>query len=184
MTLQTPLEQIEEAARFYADARGKLQAEVDRLNLAIKAVQAQHRSQLIALLDQAANARTGLESLLKEHPAQFEKPKTRQMHGIKCGFRKLPGRIEYADNEAKVIERIREQLRGKAKHLIQVKESLRKEQLAELSAAELASIGASLIDCGDEVVIKAIDTDLDRLIKSLTADEDFANDLLGQGRVL
>ena len=184
MDTQTALEQIEEAARFYADARAELQAEVDRLNNAIKAIQVQHRSPLIALLDQAANARVGLENLLKENPSQFEKPKTRQMHGIKCGFRKLPGRIEYADDETRVIERIREQLRGKAKHLIQVKESLRKDQLAELSAAELASIGVNLIDCGDEVVIKAIDTDLDRLIKSLTADEDFARDLLSQDRVL
>lgn len=182
--IQSPLECIESAALYYADARAELGAEVDALRSRIKAAQAEHRPELIARLDQAANARGALEVLLLGHAGLFEKPKTRQMHGIKVGFRKLPGKVEYADGEDRVIERIRELLRGKARTLIAVKESVRKDLLADLAAADLAAIGASIIDCGDEVVIKAIDSDLDKLLKGLVADEDFARDLLTAERVL
>lgn len=184
MTDQTPAEAIEVATKFYADARNELSAEMDRLRDRLKVVQAEHRLPLIALLDQAANARTGLQDLLQAHPALFEKPKTKQLHGIKIGFRKLPGAVEFADDEATVIDRIREQLRGKAKTLVAIKETVRKDALKDLSAAELASIGVSIVDCGEEVVIKAIDTDLDKLIKGLAADEEFARDLLVEERVL
>lgn len=185
MTDQTPAEAIEVATKFYADARNELSAEMDRLRERLKAVQAEHRLPLIALLDQAANARTGLQALLEAHPNLFEKPKTKQLHGIKVGFRKAPGKVEFADDdEAAVIQRVREHLKGKVKTLIATKETVKKEALKDLSAAELASIGVSIVDCGEEVVIKAIDTDLDKLIKGLAADEEFARDLLVEDRVL
>lgn len=184
MTDQTPLEQIEEAAKFYAEARTELAGEMDALNTEIKALQAKHRSALIAMLDQAVNARAGLEALLNEHPSQFKKPKTRQMHGIKCGFRKAPGKVTFADDEAKVIARIREHLKPKAKLLIATKESVRKDVLSDLKADELASIGVSITDCGDEVFVKACDTDLDKLIKGLIKDDEFGADLIAQDRVL
>lgn len=179
-----PSEAIEAATSFYARARHELAAEMDALREKLKAAQAEHRLTLIALLDQAANARSGLQTLLETFPWLFEKPMTKQLHGIKIGFRKLPGQVEYADDEANVIARIREHLRGKVRQLIAIKETVRKDALKDLTAAELAAIGASIVDCGEEVVIKAIDTDLDRLIKGLIADEEFARDLLAEDKVI
>lgn len=185
MNDKTPAEAIEAATKFYADARHELATEMDALRAKLKAAQEEHRLSLIALLDQAANARVALEAAISDHRDQFVKPKTKQLHGIKVGFQKGKGKIEFADDdEDAVIKMIREKLKSKASSLIVKSESVSKDALRNLPADDLASIGVSIADCGDVVVIKAVDAQLDKLIKGLAADEEFGRDLLVEDRVL
>ena len=163
------LEEIGKLCRCYADARDDL----DRISEDIQEGRRQIiRSRMRALKGAVAStsaAKDELRQALEVSPDLFEKPRTRAIDGIKVGFRKLPGKIEVAD-EGRSIRRIREKLPGKADVLIVTRETLNRNALKGLSVKELASIGATLGDDEDEVVIKTASTDLDKLVDALLAD--------------
>jgi tetratricopeptide (TPR) repeat protein len=179
----TPLEQIESACGFYSSARDALRRALEAIRAQVNAITEAARPELLAALDEAANARTALESLVEAYPELFDRPRTRQMHGIKVGYRKLPGAVQI-DDEARTIELIRKRLPAKADALIATIEKVRKEAVAQLDAREISAIGAILIATGDEVVIRAADTDIDRLLKGLTSDESIASELLARAAVV
>ena len=119
-----------------------------------------------------STARDRLHEALEESPALFVAPRTHSVDGIKFGYRKLPGKFEAAD-EAKAIERIRDKMPEQADLLIRTKETLSKSGLKKLTAKDLAKIGVTLIDDGDEVVIAAAKTDIDKLVDLLMPEDEW-----------
>ncbi len=174
---------VEDNCRFYADARAELRAVMTAMQAEVREVGERFRDRMQAALDQAVNARALLESTVKREAALFGEPRTRQFHGVKVGFRKLPGKIVF-DDEARVIARVRDQLPELEPALIQVEESVRKNAVIGLDAKQLAAIGVSLVDAGDELVLKAADTDLDKLIKALSADDTMTEEMVTKAGVL
>ena len=111
--------------------------------------------------------REALRDALADSPELFVKPRTRALEGIKVGFRKLPGRFEMAD-EGRTIKRIRERMPEREDEFVRVKESVDRAALKKLATGELARIGVTLVETGDEVVIAVAKTDLlDKLVEAL-----------------
>jgi hypothetical protein len=181
----TTLEQIEIACKTYAETRDELRKAMQALQDQVRELSAQHRPEILAALDQAVNARLALESLVESAPSLFVKPRTKQLHGIKVGFRKNEGRVEFATSEERTITLIREKLPELAETLIKTTESVRKSNVKdELGASDLAAIGCSLVGAKDELVVAAADTDTDRLIQAMVAADSLGADLVAKAAAI
>ena len=121
----------------------------------------------VAGLDEAKGL---VREYLDEHRDQFGKPRTRFLAGCKVGWRKKPGQLLIPD-EARTIELIREKLpAGKQAVLLCTTTKIVKPALKKLGAAELASVGASIVKVDDEIVINVPKDGLDALVDALLAD--------------
>jgi uncharacterized protein YukE len=180
-TQQEQFEAIETAAGYYADARAELREVLAKMEQEVRDVNALYRDQVMAALDQAVNARESLAALVKANPTLFESPKTKQFHGIKVGYRKQPGQLTCED-EAKSIELVRRKMKGVAEALITVRETLNKAAVKALDATDLASIGCSIREVDDELVVVAVDSDLDKLVDVLLAGDAASDPSLSRAR--
>jgi len=113
---------------------------------------------------------SALELKVQANKNLFEKPKSQTLHGIRCGYAKSKGKIEYLD-DATVVKRIREKLPEKATDLISVTEKPIKSAMNDLTRTELSAIGVSLSGGGDAPFVKPADSDLDKTVKALLTDD-------------
>jgi hypothetical protein len=120
-------------------------------------------------VERAALAEAELRALVSGAPELFERPRTVVMHGVKVGWMKGKGAIEIAD-AARTVALIRRHLPEQAEALIRVTETPHRPALAQLSVADLRRLGCTVIDAGDEVVIKPMDGELQKLVDRLLAE--------------
>ena len=115
-------------------------------------------------------ARDRVREYLEENRSQFDKPRTRALSGCRVGWRKKPGQLLIPD-EARTVELIREKLpAGKQAVLLCATTKIVKPALKKLGAAELASVGVSIVAVDDEAVITVPKDGLDALIDALLSD--------------
>ena len=110
-----------------------------------------------------------LQALIADAPARFVKPRSVVLHGIKCGFQKGKGKIEWDDAD-QVVRLIKKHYPDQADVLIATSERPAKEALANLTAAELKKLGISVTDGGDAVFIKPADSAVDKMVDALLRD--------------
>ena len=109
-------------------------------------------------------ARDRVREYLGEHRDQFSRPRTRALAGCRVGWRKKPGRLVIPD-AARTIELIREKLPASQQAvLLCTTTKIVKPALKKLSAAELASVGASIVAVDDEPVIAVPKDSLNALV--------------------
>lgn len=162
----TTLQDIEARAKQYADARGRLADQVGDLNGAIAALKRQHLPMIKRTLARVAEHQAELKALIDGAPSLFTKPRTRVLHGVKLGFAKGKGAIQFDDGE-KVCALILKHLPDQADVLFTVRRKPVVAAIAQLAAADIKRIGCRVIDSGDQVVIKPVDSDVDKLVDAL-----------------
>jgi hypothetical protein len=160
------LEPIELATKDFAKKRTKLAEIVTNLNESIIKLNKQALPDIKAAVNATKEAESKLIALLEKNKVLFTKPKTIIMHGIKVGFRKQNGCIEIAD-EQNTIKLIRKHFPEKSDVLIVQKESVSKEALGNINVDELKKIGCTVIADTDEPMIKATDSNVDKLVTAL-----------------
>jgi hypothetical protein len=162
---ETPINRIEKRARHYADVRSELISVMGELNEKINALTREKLPLLKKLAARAAEKHADLEAALSVAPHLFEKPRTVVFHGIKVGFRKNEGCLEFDDAEV-VVKRI-QQLLDAPDHYLRTVTQPNKETLASLSAADLKRLGCRLIETSDSIVIKPVAGEIDKKIQAL-----------------
>lgn len=162
----TPLHEIESRAKLYAEAREKLAAIVSELNAGIEALKRKAMPNLKRAVGSAAVHHDRLKELIELAPELFAKPRTVVFHGIKVGYQKGKGAIEWQDPK-QVVKLIRKHYPDLCDTLIVTKETPAKAALALLTVSELRKIGVSSVDAGDEIVIKPTDSAVDKLVDAL-----------------
>ena len=163
------LREIGDLCKRYADACDDLEDLADEIRSEQRKAVRQKMRSLVARADRKEQVEKELRAALEAAPALFEKPRTRAIEGIKVGFRKLPGRFEIPDEE-RTVELIRKRLADKEGDLVRTKVTVDKAALKNLTVKQLAAIGVTLTEDADEIVIRAAQTDLDRLVAVLFAD--------------
>lgn len=166
--MQTPvtLNQIDAKARSFAEARDRLRELCAALDAGLKALQRDHLPGIRRALNRAAEAEAALHAAIEAAPELFAKPKTVVLHGVRVGYMKGKGKIEWESDE-KVIRLIRKHLPDLADVLIATVEKPSKDGLAGLSVADLKRVGVTVIDAGDQVYIKSADSALDKMVDAL-----------------
>ncbi|SDH89939.1 host-nuclease inhibitor Gam family protein [Roseospirillum parvum] len=168
--MTTTLGDIEDLTRRYAAARDTLGCAVQELEDEVAVIRRRRLPRIRQLVAAAAEARSRLSAAIELAPQLFQKPRTLVLHGVKVGFAKGKGRLEFADGQ-KVVELIRKHYPDRAEQLIQVRESPVKGALNQMTVAELKRIGVTVIESGDEVVIRPTDSEIDKLVEALLRDD-------------
>jgi hypothetical protein len=162
----TLLTDIEKRAKAFADARADVAETVTTLNSGIEALKREYLPVLKRGIARAAEKFDNLRGLIDANPQLFIKPRTVVFHGVKVGYGKGKGGIKFDDAE-QVVKLIKKHLPEQADVLIITKESPAKDALSQLSATDLKKIGCTVVNTGDQVVIKPTDSEVDKLVDTL-----------------
>ena len=160
------LTDIEKRAKAFADARLETAGIVTVLNTAIEELKRYNLPALKRSIAKVAERHENLKAIIDANPQFFVRPKTLVFHGVKLGFAKGKGGIQFDDSE-QVVKLIRKHLPEQADVLIITKETPAKDALAQLTAAELKKIGCTVVNTGEQVVIKPADSAVDKLVDAL-----------------
>ena len=168
--MNATMEDIELKAKVFAGARAELAERLGALREEHEAAKRRRLQGIKNALDRVRGAHDELHAAVEDNPALFDKPKTRILHGIRVGWMKQRGKLGIAD-PATFIAALRKLLGlEEAKAYIKTTETPIAAALAALPAKDLAKCGATLSDDVDAVLIKAADSDLDKLIDALVSD--------------
>lgn len=165
------MQEIEDLTKNFADKRAALAHEMNTLEGAIARLKDSRRVTIRELVTDLAASHSRLELAVEDSAELFKRPKTHVLHGIKIGFRKEPGKVCF-ENAGQVVKLIRKHLDEQADTLIKITETPVKSALAQLSGAELKKIGATITDSADAVLIKPADSEIDKWIDALLADDE------------
>ena len=164
---QVTLTDIEGAASAFAIARADLADTVREMERKLDEVRLQFIKQIRKELAKAADKQAVLRALIEAAPQLFEKPRTLVVMGVKVGFRKGTGGIDWED-DAKVCELIEKHFsKTEAELLIKTTKKPIAKALADLDVASLKKIGCTVESTGDVVVIKPQDSEVDKVINAL-----------------
>ncbi len=160
------LNEIDALTKAYADGRFALTAHVAALQAELENVRMKHIKAIKRTVASVAEARAKLAAALDESPELFVKPRSQVLHGVKVGFQKGKGKIEYEDAD-QVVKLIRKHFPEQFDVLVRTTEKPVKEALGSLTAAELKKLGITVEETGDVVLIKPVDGEVDKLVKAL-----------------
>lgn len=166
------LTEIETLAREYADAYARLGEDVEALEDAIRTLKRKMLPIIKRRAAEATEAKGHLMMAVAESEHLFVKPKTRLFHGVKVGYAKKKGRVEW-DDEAKVVERIEKLLPAdQVELLIRTEKSVHKPGVYDLTAADLKRLGITIVGDGEEVVVKIAGSEIEKMVDALLKDEE------------
>lgn len=168
------IEVIEGKAREYSVARGALVELVNGLHTEIEQAKKKYLGAIRKQVAKTKDAESALAAAVERAPELFQKPRTLSLHGVKVGFQKGKGGIAWDDQEKVVarIERIYADDEAMLATLLRVKKSPNKEALENLDVAELKRLGCTVRAAGDQVVVKPVDGEVDKLVAALLKDTD------------
>lgn len=160
------LSQIEGKTRAYAEARDRLRELCAALEAGMKDLRIEHLPGIRKALNRAAEAEAALHALIERAPELFVRPKTVILHGIRVGYMKGKGGIEWDDAD-RVLALIERHLPDQLDTLCKVVRRPSRDAIAQLDVATLKKIGCRVVDTGEEVFIKAADGALDKMVDAL-----------------
>lgn len=160
---------IEASAKKLATAREELSEAVELLNTAVEAAKKQALPMIKRRLQRAAERQAELHALIEATPELFVKPRTQIFHGVKLGFRKGTGGVQFEDG-ARVVTLIRKHFPERFDALVKVTETPIKAAIAQLPVADAKRIGCSVVDASDAVFIGFVDSAVDKMVAALLAD--------------
>lgn len=163
---------IEGRARNYRGARDLLAARVQQLVEAQAALRREAEPLIRLALQATKAAESELVSAISVSPTHFKRPKTVIFHGVRVGFEKGKGKVTISDKD-KTVALIRKHLDDEQQELlIKVKETPIKKAIAQLPANDLKRIGVEVTDTGEVVVVRPVDSELDKMLDALLKSED------------
>ncbi len=157
---------IQQHAHAHAKARTELTAIVTLFNTEIEAVKKRRMEKIKKAVANATETGDALLALVAESEALFKKPKSAVLHGIKLGFKKLPGKITVTD-EDQTIKLIRKHLPELADLLIVSTEKPSKDAINKLEVAQLKKIGATVTCDSDVAFISDPSSEVDKIVNAL-----------------
>jgi len=164
------MKDIEAFTKRYADATGTLGSTLGELEERKKKLQREYLPQIKREVTAARNAKAVLSEAIDDSPELFVKPRTVTFHGVRVGFQKAKGRIEFDDAE-QVVKLIRKHFPEQFDVLVKTTERPVKDALAQLSAADLKKLGINVVADSDEVVIKDASGEIEKLVEALLREE-------------
>ena len=167
-TSPVTLNELTTLCKNYSKARDALDELSGELRIERQRVVRKRMRGLRTRVADVSAAKDALMQAIKASPEVFERPRSRSVEGIKIGFRKKPGTLNY--NPPRSIRLIREQIPEQAEALIQIKESIVASAVKNLDAGTLARIGISMTGVDDEPFITVAKSDLDKLVDALLED--------------
>jgi hypothetical protein len=171
--MSSKLDVIDEMTKKYADAYEALADEIRDLNSVIKIATDSRLKVIKRRVEAEAERRAELAVAIEAATDLFNSPRSLVLHGVKVGLAKGKGKIEMTDpdNTVRLIEKL---MPDQVPLLVKIEKTPVKEALAGLKAAELKSLGVTVTGSGDEVVIRPVASNVDKMVKAFLKDSEEA----------
>ena len=160
------MNEIEARVQSYAGARTKLADAVQQLHDAIENLRRNNLPRIKRNLEKASELHAEVAALIADSPALFIKPRSVVLHGIKVGFEKGKGLISFDDAD-QVVKLIEKKLPDMADVLVKTTSKPVKQALKQLTVQQLKAIGCTVEESGDQVLVRAVDSEVDKLVTAL-----------------
>jgi hypothetical protein len=164
--MMTSISDIETLAKAYAAEREKLMLAYVALDVELDKLKRARLPGIKRYVAKAAELHAQLAALVADAPDLFVRPRTVIVHGIKIGYEKGKGSVCFDDAD-QVIKLLRKHMPEQLDALVKVTETPRKTAIAALSVAEAKRIGCTVVNAGDQVVIRPVDSEIDKLVDKL-----------------
>ncbi|OYZ03466.1 MAG: hypothetical protein B7Y42_00365 [Polaromonas sp. 28-63-22] len=164
--MSNDLDAIDKAAKTLRAVRDTLSLRAGALHDEMEAAKRKSMRGLRASVAAVAQAQADLLATIADSPQLFVKPKSIVLHGIKLGYAKGKGRIEWDDDE-QVVKLVRKHMPEQFDVLIKTTEKPMKSAMDGLTVAELKKIGVTAEDSGDVAFAKDTTAEVDKLVKAL-----------------
>lgn len=162
--------QIEDATKRYSAARVVLADICGAFNQELAGAKSRYMGRLKKAVAAAKEREAELSGLIEQSTELFVRPKTVVFHGVKIGLQKAKGKLEFDDAD-QVLKLIRKYFPDQADVFINTTEKPAKDALAQLTAAELKRLGISVVESGDQILIKDTTGEVDKMVEALLKDE-------------
>jgi multidrug efflux pump subunit AcrA (membrane-fusion protein) len=162
--------EVDTRAKVLADARAVLNDRVTSFDDELRALRNRRLPGIKSAVQAVKEAESTLEQAIVAAPALFDNPRTIVLHGLRIGFVKGRGKIEWTD-EAGVVEKIEKLFPDQAKVLVKVVKSVRKKALGGLKSDELKRLGCVVRESGDHVFIEPVADQVEKLVNRLLKEE-------------
>jgi len=165
------LTEIEKLTERYSAHRDTLFEAMLALQEEIDDVKKKHLPHIKKMVERTGELQAQLKAAIEASPDLFEKPKTLVIFGIRIGFGKQKGRLEWKDDGV-VVKLCKRLFPETWQTYIQVKEKPMKKALSTLPVADLKKLGIEEVGSGDGVIIKPIDSEVEKLVDRLLKEKE------------
>lgn len=132
----------------------------------LEAVKSKHLRNLKKQAAVVAYLEAELHGAVEQSSDLFKKPRTVTLHGIKLGFQSSVGSVSWNDDE-QTVALIKKHFKGRETEFIKTDETPKKDALRALSEAELAKVGCRIEGAGDQVFIKRIAGEVEKMFNKI-----------------
>lgn len=160
------LSEIESKTKALATTRQMLAGYVESLNAEIEDAKRRYLHHIKTAVNRAAKCHAELRDAIEGSSEEFKSPRTQVFHGIKVGFRKGTGGIDWDDDE-RTSDLIEKHFPDQFKTLVKTTRKPQAKALASLEVGELKKVACRVESTGDVVVIKPIDSEVDKTVNAL-----------------
>jgi len=164
------MNQIEKLTKDFSEARRALAERVQTLEDEITALKRKYLPGIRKAVEIASERQSSLSAAIEDSPELFLKPRTWLFHGIKIGYQKAKGEILWDDTQ-QVVKLIRKHFPEQTETLLKITETPVKSSLAQLSVQDLKKLGITVVETGDQIVIKSTDSEIDKLVNALLKED-------------
>lgn len=165
-TMNNDFDPIEKAAKALRAARDVLTERATTLQDELDAATKRKLPGLRNAVAAVAQADADLKAAIQAAPLLFIKPRTVVLHGLKLGYQKGKGKIDWEDDD-QVVKLIRRHFPDQFDVLCKTTEKPIKAALSALTVAELKKLGISVEETGDVVFVSDSTASVDKLVKAL-----------------
>lgn len=165
----TKMQTIETKTREFRAAHDLLAERVASMNDEIEKIKRRRLPGIKTAVQAAADARATLAGEIEKAPELFEKPKTVTIAGIRVGYAKGKGKI-ILDDPKRTLTLIKKNFPSLAPTCIRTSAAPNLKALANVPISTLKALGGRVEETGDQVVIKPVDDEVDKLVSALLAE--------------
>jgi hypothetical protein len=162
------LTEIEKLAKEFSDARAALRERIEVLDEGMRALKKRYLPGIRNAVERAKEKQVCLSDAISDSPDLFIKPRTMTLFGIRFGIEKQKGKIEWEKGAIPgIVKLIKKLFPDSWETYVKVDEKPMKKTLATLPSADLKKLGIQVTETGDAVVIKPVDSEVDKLVDAL-----------------
>lgn len=165
-TTQVTLAGIEARTKDYRSARDTMGKRVQSLQDEIAAATRKWEPQIRKSLLEVKAAESELSAAVAANPGLFARPRSHTFHGVRVGIEKGKGKVTIIEKD-RTVELIRKHMEDQFDLLVKTTHKPIKKAIEQLDAKDLKRIGVAVEDAGDQVVIRPVDSELDKMLNAL-----------------
>ena len=163
----TALNELETLARDYSSANDSLTELKKELSSEIEGVRMAYYKKIKVSVEKVMNKKSDLEHAILASKHLFERPRTMIISGVRLGFQKSKDRVSW-DDDKQVVELIEKKMDPEiAATLVKTEKKPVRETISGLNESELRKIGCRIEKGVDRVLIKTLDSEIDKFVSSL-----------------